>query len=179
MAKTGVSKLYFGKWDKTKNEYTECRWLAHVAGINFQPTKSEGEDYGDNMVVDSESIVVGGNITLELNEDDEQIYIWLLGHTQSVSGEITESNIDDEPGEFGTGFVGKSGRKWKGKVYHRFKYSEPDDENETRKESTTFGHLTLEGKMIIPENKTWREVKVFDTEAAAETWIKEQLGFNA
>ena len=177
MAKTGVSKLYFGKWDETNNKYSECKWISHVAQANFAPTKADGKDYGDNKVVDSESTVTGGTMSLEMNEDDEQIYIWILGHQQSVSGEITESNINDEAPLIGTGFVGKSGRKWKGKVYHRFRYSEPDDDNQTRQETTTFGHLTLEGELIIPDNGTWREVKVFDTEAAAETWIKEKLGY--
>ena len=52
------------------------------------------------------------------------------------------------------------------------KMQEPTDENTTRGESVEFSTYTLEGKVLIPQNGTWRKENTFETQADAITYLE-------
>lgn len=160
--------------------YADGCVISPVAGFNGSANKASAKDWGDDRAVDSENSVTGGTLNVELNNDEDDIYTYLLGHTKATgsgSSEVT-FNVDDEPPLVGVGAYGKSGSKWVAKWYSLVRFSEPNDDNTTKQENVTFGHITLEGEIIIPENGDWKFRETFETEAAAKTWINTKAGIS-
>lgn len=183
MAKKGIRYAVFARATVAESgtiTYADGRHISPVVGFNGTMNKTSGKDYGDDHVVDSENGVTGGTLTVELNNDEDEIYTYLLGHAKASgsSGGTVTYNIDDEPPLVGVGAYGKSGTKWVAKWYSLVKFSEPDDNNSTKTENVEFGHITLEGEILIPDNGDWKFREVFDTEAAAKTWVNSRAGIS-
>ncbi|MFQ9153667.1 MAG: hypothetical protein ACLR6B_22005 [Blautia sp.] len=80
----------------------------------------------------------------------------------------------------GVGAVGMSEDKWVAKFYTKVKFSEPNDENQTKQENTTFTHVTLEGEAMVPEDsKEWKIRATFGTLKAAKDWLNKKVGITA
>ena len=178
MAKKGIRYAVFGILDEQTGTYSGGKCLSPVAGYNGTPNNSSVKDYGDDHAVEVENSVVGGTLDVELNDDSDEIYTMLLGHTKDTEGKIIY-NADDEAPYVGSGAIGKSGSKWVAKFYKKVKFSEPNDENSTKQESTTFGHVNLSGDIIIPENGEWKLRETFDTLAEAKTWLNGLVGITS
>lgn len=176
MAKKGIEYAVFGLLDEKTGSYNGGKYLSPVAGFNGTPTKANVTDYGDNRALETDNSVTGGTLSVELNNDDDDIYVFLLGHKKDEeSGEISY-NVNDIPPYVGCGAIGKSGNKYVAKFYKKVQFSEPNDENQTKQENTTFNHVTVEGTILIPEDGEWKLREEFDTLAAAKAWLNEKVG---
>lgn len=176
MAKTGIEYAVFGILNEENGTYSKGKYLSPVANFSGTPTKASVTDYGDNRALETDNSVTGGSLSIELNNDAEDIYILLLGHTKDENtGEISY-NVNDIPPYVGCGAVGKSGKKYVGKFYKKVQFGEPNDENQTKQENTTFGHVTIEGTILIPENGEWKLREEFDTLAEAKEWLNTKVG---
>ena len=173
MAKKGIRYAVFGLLG-ANNTYTGGKYLAPVAAFNGTPNKSSVKDYGDDRCVEVSNETMGAALSVELTNDDLEIYAMLLGHTLT-EGELVY-NTDDEAPYVGTGAIGLSGKKWRAKFYKKVLFSEPNDENSTKQESTTFGHITLEGEAVPLEDGSWKIEKEFDTFDAAKTYLNGLVG---
>ena len=173
MAKKGIRYFVAGKLNEN-GTYENGRCFSPVAVFNGNPNKSSVKDYGDDHCVETANEVTGCAISVELNNDDLETQAYLLGHT-ITEGEMV-SNSDDEAPWVGCGAIGKSGSKWRAKFYLKGKFSDPNDENATKQESTTFGHLTLEGDFAVLDNGDWKKEKEFDTLAEAKTYLNGLVG---
>lgn len=172
MSKKGLRYVAFGLL-KADGTYENGKHLGPAAAFNANATASDVKDYGDDRVVETDKSVTGGSITIELNNDDDEMYTYLLGHSQTTGtsgGEII-SNVDDEAPYVGAAAIGKSGSKWVAKVYNKCQFAEPNDENSTKEEQAKFDHISLEGDILIPEDGNWKRRKSFDTFAAAKTYV--------
>ena len=158
MSKKGLRYVAFAKL-KADGTYENGKHLSPAAAFNANANASDVKDYGDDR-------------TVELNNDDDEMYVYLLGHTQTTgeNGEII-SNADDVAPYVGAAAVGKSGSKWVAKVYNKCQFAEPNDENSTKEETVNFNHISLEGDILIPEDGNWKRRKSFDTFAAAKTYV--------
>ena len=179
MAKTGfeytvVAKLTAGS-DTAGSAcaYTAGQYLGPASTFNITPTANDVKDYGDDRTVETDTTVTGGTTSIELNEKTADIYCLLLGHT-NTDGEVL-SNADDIAPYVGLGAIGKSKRNgslvYTAKWYYKTQFKEPNDENATKQESTSFTHTTLEGNLFTCENGDWKAEKEFDTLAAAKSWL--------
>ena len=179
MSKKGIEYAVFGIFDETAGTYSGGKYLSPVASYNGNPTKSSVKDYGDNRVVETDNSVTGGTLTVEFNHDQEDIYTMLLGH-QLESGEGTDKailfNANDVAPYVGTGAIGKSEGDYVAKFYKKVQFAEPNDENQTKQENTTFNHVTLEGEIFVLADGSWKETKRFSTLAAAKTWLNGKVG---
>lgn len=181
MAKKGIEYAVFGllKEDGTYEE-NKGKWLSPVAGLTGTPTKSNVKDYGDNRVVETDNSVTGGTLNLELNNDDDEIYTFLLGHKKGAGEDENKDsiayNINDTPPFVGVGAIGQSEGGYVAQFYKKVQFSEPTDENTTKQENTTFNHITLEGEIIIPEDGEWKIRKRFDTLDEAKAWLNKKAG---
>jgi hypothetical protein len=187
MAKKGIRYAVFATRTVTTSgstvtvSYTGGKTLSPVAAYNGTVNKTDAKDYGDDVVVDVDKVVTGGTLSVELNNDEDEIYTMLLGHTKSTN-EIEYKDSDQAP-FVGTGAIGQSGAKWKARWYPKVQFSEPNDENTTRQENVTFGHVTLEGEILIPndggdDDGLWKVTEVFDTFTAAKTWLDGKAGIS-
>ena len=83
MAKTGIRYAVFAEATEASDgtiTYSNGKCLSPVAGFNGSINQSNGKDYGDDRVVATDNTVTGGTLTVELNEDNDDIYTMLLGH---------------------------------------------------------------------------------------------------
>lgn len=69
-----------------------------------------------------------------------------------------------------------SGTKFVAKFYNKVKFSEPNDDNQTKQENTTFNHISLEGEILIPEDGNWKRRKTFDTREEAKEYLNKIVG---
>lgn len=181
MAKKGIRYAVFAKATIAANgaiTYSDGKNISPVVGFNGAVNKASANDYGDDRIVDTENSVVGGTLSVELNNDEDDIYTYLLGHTKADSGNTITYNIDDVAPKVGVGAYGKSGDKWVAKWYALVQFSEPNDDNSTKTESVTFQHVTLEGEILVPDDGNWKLREVFTTEAAAKTWLNSKAGIS-
>ena len=175
MAKKGIRYAVFGVL-QSDGTYADGANLAPVAAFNGTPNTSNVKDYGDDICVEVANETVGASLSVELTNDDLDIFALLLGHTLT-SGEI-EYNSNDQAPYVGCGAIGKSGSKWRAKFYKKVLFAEPSDENATKQESTTFGHLTLEGDAIPLDDGSWKVEKEFDELAAAKSYLNGLVGIS-
>lgn len=176
MAKKGIEYAVFGLLDEKAGTYSGGKYLSPVAGFNGSPTKSSVTDYGDNRALETDNSVTGGTLSVELNDDDDEIYVFLLGHKKDEEGGEIVYNVNDVAPYVGCGAVGISGNKYIAKFYKKVQFSEPNDDNTTKQENTTFGHVTVEGTILIPEDGNWRLRKGFDTLAEAKKYLNDLVG---
>lgn len=184
MAKKGIRYAVFAKAVEATDgsiTYSEAKNISPVAGFNGSVNKSTGKDYGDDRVVDVENTVIGGTLVVELNNDEDEIYTYLLGHVKDTgaSSNAVTFNASDEPPYVGVGAYGQSGNKWVAKWYAKVQFSEPNDDNTTKQESVSFGHVSLEGDILIPADGKWKYRETFTTEAAAKAWVNNKAGLSS
>lgn len=174
MAKTGIEYAVFGKLNED-GSYTDGKYLSPVTNFNGTPTKASVTDYGDNRALETDNSVTGGTLSIEMNRDEDDIYVFLLGHKKNeTTGEIFY-DVNDVPPYVGCGAVGKSGKKYVVKFYTKVQFGEPNDENTTKQENTTYNHTTVEGTILIPEDGVWKLRREFETLALAKAWLNEKV----
>lgn len=194
MAKKGIEYAVFGILNETAGTYSNGKYLSPVAAFNGNPAKSNVKDYGDNRVVETDNSVTGGTLSVEFNQDQEDIYIMLLGHSLETvgSGEVPAVlyNTNDVAPFVGAGAIGWSESDYVAKFYKKVQFSEPNDENSTKQENVTFNHVTLEGEIYQMADGSWKEVKRFTPAsntadakatalAAAKTWLNTKVGISS
>ena len=178
MAKKGIRYCCFGIPGNTWG-LSNGKWLSPVAKIGATVRKEIVQDYYDGKLCASEQMIVGGEMLLELNRENEDIYDYLLGHGKETTsdGKGTAFNTDDTAPVVSVGVYGYSsghedGKNWVVKIYKMVKFREPDDKLETRKENVDFIHLELTGDMMIPASGNWKEEYSFLTEAEAKWYLE-------
>lgn len=179
MAKTGIKKVYVGKWS-AEGTYSEGKKLGTTAGFNGNPNANDAVDYGDNGAQETDKSVTGGTVSLEQNELTLEEKSMLLGHGLDESKKELVYNVNDVAPYVGIGAIGTSRRSganvFVGKFYKKVQFGEPNDENSTKQETTTFGHDSIEGTILIPEDGIWKEEGEFAKESEAEAWLKKKVG---
>ena len=173
--KRGIRYVCFGKLNEATGAYTDGIYIGPTTQLNGSITKAEADDYGDDMVQESESVVTGGTITWESNSDSDEIYTYLLGHEVNDDGELI-INANDVAPYVGVGSITFAEGKYCGKFYFKVKFSECDDNNSTVTDQITFGHVTLEGKIFLNKDYDLKARKMFDTLDDAIDWVKEKCG---
>lgn len=176
MSKKGLRYVAFGLL-QNDGTYTNGKHLSPAVNFNATANSSDVKDYGDDRVVETDKSVTGGTVSVELNNDDDELYTYLLGHvmgatgvTGTTPGEIV-SNVEDVAPFVGAAAIGQSGSKWVAKIYLKCQFAEPADENATKEENVAFNHITLEGDILPMENGDWKKRKTFDTFALAKAYV--------
>ena len=174
MAKKGLKHVVFAELTSA-GAYTNAKHISPAVRVSVSLTKAEGKDYGDDVVVDSESAVTGGTVEVELNHDEDDIYTFLLGHKEDSVGNEIKYNTDDEPPIVGMGYIQNAtltdGRRWIAEWIYQVKFSEPDEEANTKTDSVSFQHTTITGDMMVQGDGNWKRRKVFTTASAAIAWV--------
>ena len=186
MAKIGFEYIAAAKLTLTSEEsaetvtYTEGREIGPGANFSGTPTANDVKDFGDDRALLTDVSVTGGTISAELNEPTLENEAWMLGHAyEEETGMIRNAN--DIPPYLGMGFIGKSrsskveGIIYRAKIYMKTQFKEPNDENTSKQESTTFNHTTMEGNVFTLKNGDWKKEKDFTTLDEAKKFINDFL----
>lgn len=182
MAKTGFLYTCAGTLQED-GTHKDGRHLGPSATFNITPTTADVKDYGDNGVVETETEVTGGTVGLDLNEMLMENNAYILGHKiDEETGELLHRQEDIAP-FLGIGAIGTSKRSGKnkfiGKFYPKVQFKEPNDENATKQDNTTFTHTHLDGNLFVPEDGLWKVQKEFDSLTEAKAWLNEKVGITA
>lgn len=185
MAKKGIRYAVFATRTETVGtggtvtvEYSNGTNISPVVTFNGSVNTSTQKDYGDDVVQEVDSSVTGGTLSVELNNDEDAIYTMLLGHSKDTNSSEISFAADDVVPYIGVGAIGKSGTGWSAKWYPKVQFREPNDDNQTKQENVTFGHITLEGEILVPEDGIWKVRKDFATLTEAKTWLNGKAGIS-
>ena len=135
--------------------------------------------YADDVLAESDTSFQSGSITLGVDDDADEVFADVLGHTISESDEVVKSSDDTAPwvglARVITKMVGGN-YKYKAVVLYKVKFAEPSDEDQTKGESIEFATPEIEGTIATLANGNWAATKTFDTKAAAVEYIGSIFG---
>ncbi|MBE5830809.1 MAG: major tail protein [Butyrivibrio sp.] len=182
MAKIGFRFPYVAKLDRSTGVYSEGFKCSHGVSLNITPNYVEGSLYGDDQQVEYEKNFKDATVTLGVTTLPSKAESTMFGHTvEEATGKITYKG-NDEGNYVGVGWVTPEkddGRKvFTANILTTAKFSAGAEEYATKGENLEFKTPTIEGKAITNADDEWKIVIPFDTEAAAENFVKEYLNIS-
>ena len=189
MAKVGL-KYPVAAPLKEDGTYDAGYVIAKAIKANVTANSNDVKLYADDGVAESDKSFKDGSISLNVDDLTLKVYADMLGHAYTAAGtganatpEKVVASVNDIAPFLGVGFYGEIRRnnkplylaKWLKKV----QFSEPNDETETKGETTNFQTPTIEGTVFQASDGTWKEQAGFATEEAAVEWLNEKAGITA
>lgn len=177
MAKIGLKNFKYSVLDE-EDKVTTPKSLGKAVSCKVAIDKNEAVLYADDGVAESDYSFKKGTVTLEVDEDADETFAELLGHTISAEsdnkGEVIRNADDVAPyvaiGRILTKVV-KGVRKYKVEYLCKTKFKEPDADETTKGESVEFKTNSIEGAVVTLANGDWSRAKTFDTYADAEKYL--------
>lgn len=189
MAKVGMEYVVGAKLTEAEGtfapSYSGGKAFGPASGFNLTTTSNDIKDYGDDRVVETDVSLNTIGLSLEINEFPLALEAELLGHDYEPSTKTMTIKSEDQAPFFGVGFVGKSVRDnvkiYRAVFLYRAQFSNPNDENSTKQESTAFNHTTLEGTAYTLQDGTGRfcDKAEFTSLDEARAWLNEKVGISA
>lgn len=156
--------------------------MGKLVGADLTTTLASGELWADDMLTEQLSQFASGSIALVTDELTEENAAKIYGATASEDGDSVVYKVDDTPPEgvfaFYTPMMKGGVKYFRGYSYPRAKGALGNETNQTRGSSITFQTENTTLTVMGDSNGKWREVKRFDTEAEAITWVNTQVGIS-
>lgn len=186
MAKKGIMYVCAGLYDDEAGtvKADSGKYLGPTESLTGTINSGNSQDFGDSRLLEEDKSPVSGGMTWILTQDDDEIYTFLLGHSKNAEegenkGQIDFSQLDVAP-YVSVAVYGRNGSGYTAKGYRKVQFSEAEDVEETKKESTTFGHITLNGTIYMggtnDTKRVYKSRKTFTTEAEALAWCQKYCG---
>lgn len=165
MAKTGVSNLVY--------KGTLSGSVGKIINVDVQYNRNDAKLYGDNTIIETDNSILGGTVTIEIDEIRDIVNTEFLGHT-ILGSETSIANTDIAP-FVGIGFMGEirlaGARKYRTLFFPKVQFSEPNDTYRTRGERVEFLTPTIEGELYDDASGKFVYTEVFDNSADAIAWL--------
>lgn len=177
MAKIGLNNFRYGKLTETDDTatYESAKSLGKAIDCKVSIEKYEAELYADDGLAESDNTFKKGTVTLTTDEDDDNIFSELLGHSISEDGEMIRKDTDIAPyvgvGRILTKVV-NGAYKYKVEFLPKVKFSEPEQEETTKGDSIEFKTPTIEGTVSKLSDGTWSKAKTFDKKEDAISYLE-------
>lgn len=154
------------------------------ATINW--TRNDNPLYADDAIAEEDNGITGGSI--ELNTDDilEAARVYMLGLQQVTEGQNTEYEQTEQSAPYcGFGYIRvrrKNGAtSYQANWFHKVIFGESTENAQTKGESIEWQTPTFTGRIMGVRNDAtgvakYRRIAVFDTLAAALTWLNGKAG---
>lgn len=176
MAKIGLKNFRWSRLTEAEDgtpSYDGAHTMGKAIDCNVSITSNSATLYADDGLAESDTSFQSGTVTMGVDEDADNEFAPLLGHTIE-DGEIIR-NADDTAPYVGIGrIITKmvSGvYKYKVEILYKVKFSEPSQENTTKGESLEFGTTSIEGMVSKLANGNWSKAKTFTTYNDALTYL--------
>lgn len=178
MAKIGLRNFYYSvaTEDTTTGAltYSGATKPGKAISFSFEPNVSSATLYADDAIAESDTSVNGGTCTMGIDRYDDATSSALLGHT--IDSQVETSNIDDVAPYVGLGRVvtimQDGAYKYRAVFFPKVKFQEPSSDNATKGETVEFSTYEIQGTVMPDGSGDWRKKQVFDTEAAAVSWLQ-------
>ncbi len=198
MAIIGVSKPQYAIYAENNGAvtYSSGGTLGKMTEVSVEIESSEDNNlYADNGIAETDREFSGGTMTLSTDELSQEVSKAILGIKEQALEDIT--GIDEEGLKeliyddtqvipyLGVGFIIKKKvagvTKWRAVVLTKIMFSVPNDAATTQGESIDWQTSELSGTIMKDGTSThmWKRECTFNTEAAADTYIKARLNITA
>lgn len=181
MAKIGLNNFQYGKLSELANgsfSYTDVRSPGKAVSCNVSVTNNSATLYADDELAESYTGYQNATISIAIDEEDNETYSDLLGHTINDNGEVV-ANTNDLAPFIGFGYIitkmVNGVIKYKVQFLHKVKFTEPSKEENTKGESIEFGTYTLEGGVYTLSDGRWTKEKTFENKEDALEYLNRQL----
>ena len=157
-----------------------------VMSININPNGSQETLFADDGPMETASTMGKIDVEIQKNELTTQNKADLLGHAIDTNGALVYGDSDIAPW-VAIGFrTLKSNGKYRYVWLYKGKFTEPEDNNETKGDSINFQADTIKGQFVRLNNaytvggRTVRPWKYeLDTDTTEDTVVAEKTWFNA
>lgn len=182
MAQIGLTNLWYGLLTEAEDgtpSYGGAKSFGKAVSAKVDVSTNDASLYADDVLAESDSSFQSAKVTLGVADDDMTVFAEILGHKVAESGGEMVRNADDAAPWIGLGRVvtkvtnGK--RQYKGEFIFKCKFGEPSQEDETKGDSVDFKTPEIEGSAAALANGDWSASQIFDTKAAAVSWVKGKL----
>lgn len=182
MAQIGLTNLWYGLLTEAEDgtpSYAGAKSFGKAVSAKVDVSTNDATLYADDVLAESDKSFQSAKVTLGVADDDMTIFAEILGHTVAESGGEMVRSADDAAPWVGLGRVvtkmvnGK--HVYKGEFLYKVRFAEPSQEDNTKGESVDFSTPEIEGTAATLANGDWSAAQVFDTKAAAVTWVKGKL----
>lgn len=176
MAKVGLEYVFAGKMGGADNKYTNKTQIGLAIKADVKLNKISGSLDQENAEHDKCNMVTGGTLTFETGDLSDDVQVFLLGHMQDEETGVITGNADDIAPFVGvssiaTKYIDKV-YKYKATFLKKVMFSVPDDADATKKTgSIDLATSTIEGAILLDDNRDYREYRTFDTLAEAKAWV--------
>lgn len=183
MAKIGMEYVVMAKCTEDESgaaTYSDGRYIGPSSAFSATANNNEVKDYGDDRAVESDVTLNDFSISVEVNELPLELEAFMLGHAYDSDAKEMQTTTEDIAPYLGVGFIGKSRRNnktvYRGVWFVKCQFANPNEENATKQESTTFNHSTLEGTAYPLPNHDMSTKKEFDDLDDAKAWLNGLAG---
>lgn len=182
MAQIGLTNLWYGLLTEDEDgtpSYAGAKSFGKAVSAKVDVSTNDATLYADDVLAESDMSFQSAKVTLGVADDDMTVFAEILGHkVAESSGEMVRSAEDAAPwvglGRVVTKMV--NGKYvYKGEFLYKVRFAEPSQEDSTKGESVDFSTPEIEGTAATLANGEWSAAQVFDTKAAAVTWVKGKL----
>ena len=163
--------------------YSTGSVVSEARGASVSWNRSDGEFYGDDVLLDSDNGVTGYTIDFEPAGLSDAVRATLLGE---VVANTSEYNITDAASPYvGFGYIRVMRDNSSGTVvtnyeawwYYRVQFSVSSEETRTKEQNIEWRVPTLSGKgtgvqLDSTDTKTFAVHETFDSFSDAKTWLK-------
>lgn len=185
MAKIGLNNFKYSKLTEAEDgtaSYAGAKTLGKAIDCKVSIEKYEAELYADDTLAESDNTFKKGTITLTIDEDDDTVFAELLGHEVGEDGEMIRKDTDVAP-YFGVGRiltkVVNGVYKYKVEFLPKVKFSEPEQEEQTKGDSIEFKTPSVEGTVNKLADGVWSKAKTFTTKEEAITYLDGLMKINS
>lgn len=167
----------------TTPTYSDGFICGKAISVSVTPNYNESKLYADNILDEYVKEFKDGTITLGVDRLPIEAQTVMFGHTvDSSKSEITYKSGDG--GSYvGVGFyvdeVKDGVKSYVASVIYKCLFAEGAKDYTTKGDSIEFKTPSLEGAVASLDDGKWKVDKVFETEAAAQTWIETVLGIRS
>lgn len=197
MARIGLTNIWYGiltEGDNGSATYGGAKSFGKAISCKVDISNNDAKLYADDTLAESDTSFNNGTVTLGVDEDADETFAEILGHTLTKpsgssgsttgGGEVVRTASDSAPyvglGRVITKMV-NGAYKYKAEFLAKVKFSEPSNEENTKGENVEFATPEIEGiiSSLADEKGTWSKSQTFATKAEAVAYIKKLLGEGA
>lgn len=177
MAKIGLNNLWYSHLTEALDgtpTYDGAKSVGKAVSASASISNNSATLFADDALAESDTSFQSGTITLGVDDDREETFADLLGHTVA-EGEVVRNANDIAPWVGLARIIVKmvsNVRIYKVEVLYKVKFSEPSQDDNTKGESVEFSTPTIEGTVATLANGDWSTAKTFASKDDAIAFIQ-------
>ncbi|WP_270651149.1 major tail protein [Coprococcus sp. AM97-06] len=180
MAYIGVARPVIAKYEESNGNitYSEGFRFGKAIKVVISPNYEDVSEYGGINDTEEDQEFSDADIVMNTSETPEVAERLMFGHI--TNGDEVMSGVEDRANYVGMGIrVAEvaSGKKVYVAIWiHKVKFSDGEQEHETKGDSIKYGTPEIKGKAVPDCNGKWRTKKRFWTKKEADEWLQRKAG---